>query len=365
MKGFCIGYSGTEQIMQKEVEEITGAKSSAEDSAVVFELTDKKDLCKLCYLGQSFTRVLEFIDSFQLNQLSDFRRKIDFSIFEGKRIKVDCERLGEHDFKSIDIETELGDWIHENVKCTTDFKNPELIIFVYVLKDKCYIGIDYSGFDLSKRDYKVFLHPEAMKGPVAYFLLRYAEYESKHILLDPLCGSGIIPIEAGFFASGISINHFRKEKFQFIKTGIADVAFLEKIDKNREIKGKIYGFDKELRHITAAKQNAKIGGVDDLLNFGRVDVEWLDAKIGEETVDLIVTDVPHITKQSEKKIRKIYRDFFFTANIVLKKKGKIVMIGNDEAKKAAEEKGFKLTAEHALTKKELVLKIQTFEKAKV
>jgi 23S rRNA G2445 N2-methylase RlmL len=364
MIGICIGYKGTEEVMQSEVEELIDAKARIEDSVVIFEIRDEKELCKLVYLGQSFCRVMLFLHSFVIKNVADVK-KGDFSFLKGKKIRVDCERIGTHDFKSVDISRELGEYIYENAKCEVDFRNPEYIVYAYILNDKCYVGIDYTGFDLSKRDYKVYLHPKAVKGTIAYFMLRVAGYDKSMILLDPFCGSGTIPIEAAFFSSGFSVNSFRKEKFQFVKMRVADEKFLEKLDKKKEFKGKIYGFDKELRHINAAKQNAKIGGVEKFINFSRVDIDWLDTKFNEKEIDLIVTDAPNVTKWNEKKIAKVYEEFFHQAYFVLKEDGKIALIGSDKIKEVAEKKGFKLESELKVEKKNQIMAVDVFKKAKI
>lgn len=351
--------------MQKEVNEIINAKSKIEDSVVIFNIKNEKELCKLCYLGQSFSRVLLFIDSFKLEKISDVKRKTDFSFLKGKKIQVKCERIGEHGFSSMDIAKELSEHIFDKVKCSADFKNPEIIIYVYIFNENCHIGVDYAGFDLSKRDYKVYLHPEAMKGTTAYFMLCIGNYNKNMVLLDPFCGSGVIPIEAAYFSSGFPINAFRKEKFQFIKIGIVDEKFLQKFDKKIKFKGKIYGYDSQMRHINASKQNAKIGGVEKLINFSRVDVEWLDTKFKKAEIDLIVTDLPHITKWNEKKIRKIYDEFFYQAEFTLKKNGRIVSISNNDLKEAAKKQGFGLENEFTIQKKNQQLKIAVFKKEKI
>ena len=365
MKGICIGYKGAEKVMQKEVSELINAKSKIEHSVVIFNIKNKKELCKLCYLGQSFNRVLLLLDSFKIKKIEDVKRKIDFSFLEGKKFVTKCERIGEHNFNSIDIATTLGEHIFENVKCSVDFKNPEIIIYIYVFNENSYIGIDFSGFDLSKRDYKVYLHPGAMKGTLAYVMLRVGGYDKNKVMLDPFCGSGVIPIEAAYFSSGFPINAFRKEKFQFIKMKIADEKFLQKFDKKREFKGKIYGFDKELRHVTASKQNAKIGGVEKVIKFSRVDVEWIDTKFKEGEVDLIITDPPFPTKWNQSKIRKTYQEFFYQAEFILDDKGKVVAIDNKDLKEAAAKQGFKLVQEIEIQKKNQQLNIGIFKKGKV
>jgi putative N6-adenine-specific DNA methylase len=364
MKCMCIGYRGSEKVMQSEIRELIKAESQAEDTVAVFD-ADEKDLCRLCYIGQSFFKAAQLLGSFGIRKLDDVKTDIDYGFLRGKKFRVDCDRAGEHDFKSVDVEQALGEFIYEKTKARVEFKNPDVIVLVYIYNKKCYIGIDYSGIDLGKRDYKVYLHPKAMKGIAGYLMLRLAGYDKHKILLDPFCGSGVIPVEAAFYATGFPVNAFRKEKLQCVKMGACTSEYLEQFDDKKEFSGKIFGFDKELRHITAAKQNAKIGGVGKFISFSRVSVDWLETKFKEGEVGLIVTDAPFMTKWNEKQVKKIYEEFFYQADYILDKEGKIAIIVNNAIKDVAEKKGFLLEDEITIEKKKHELNIGIFKKANI
>ena len=61
-------------------------------------------------------------------KIEDVKRDFDVSFLKDKTFRVDCERTGEHDFKSIDIETALGEQLYEKTKSKVDFKNPDIVI---------------------------------------------------------------------------------------------------------------------------------------------------------------------------------------------------------------------------------------------
>ena len=56
-------------------------------------------------------------------------------------------------------------------------KNPKKIVYVFINEDKAYFGIDIVNKDLSKREYKIFIHPASLKGSVASCLIRFAGYK--------------------------------------------------------------------------------------------------------------------------------------------------------------------------------------------
>ncbi len=367
MKGICIGYKGTEEVMQKEVEEIIGRKSNVEDSAVVFETDNEKDFAKLIYLGQSFLSVMQFLYSGSVTEFDDVAKiKFDYSLLKGRKFKVLCTRHGDHNFSSVDAAEKLGETIFEATNSKADMKNPEVLVHIFIIKEKCYVGIDYAGIELDTRDYKVYQQPDSMKGPLAYFMVRYSGYTPDKFLVDTFCGCGAIPIEAGFFASKFPINKFRKNKLMFVKMGIMDEKELEKLDNKKDIKGKILGMDKEIRFIENAKRNAKIGGVEKDIEFSRNDIEWLEIKFEDESVDFIVTDAPRQNRRmDENRVKKIYAHFFHQAKFILKKEGRICVINNSLLEEFAGKEGFAVDKKVLIEKNSQLIEVAMYKKAKV
>lgn len=83
-------------------------------------------------------------------------------------------------------------------------------------------------------------------------------------LIDPMCGSGTIPIEAALIARNIAPGVFRKE-FGFEKWRDFDQDLFDSIyndDSNeREFNHKIYGYDNNPKANEIAVHNVKAAGV--------------------------------------------------------------------------------------------------------
>ena len=99
-----------------------------------------------------------------------------------------------------------------------------------------------------------------------------------------------------------------------------------------------------MQHVRFAEKNAKIAGVNKLIRFSRLDIEWLDAKLDENSVDLVVSYPPQFRSVSNNdsfaaaendKLAKMYKEFFFHANYFLKKDGSIVFLLKNKAAVAA------------------------------
>jgi len=206
----------------------------------------------------------------------------------------------------------------------TDFKNPEVIFFIYIFEDQGFFGIDLAGIDLSKRDYNIFPHQNTLKGTISYALLRIADYKKEDALLDPFARSGNIPIEAAFFAKKISPNNYRKNELAFSKFAGLEEEMNEK-ENSRETR--IFAVDSQMNSIRAAEKNAKIAGVKKDVQFSRMDIDWLDTKFKKGQIDKIVTLLPSITRRiDEGKITKIYNEFLYQGDYILNSKGMIVAV---------------------------------------
>ena len=82
--------------------------------------------------------------------------------------------------------------------------------------------------------------------------------------IDPMCGSGTIPIEAALIARNISPGVFRKE-FAFEKWPDFDADLFDEIynddSQEREFTHHIYGYDVDMKAVNTARLNVKAAGL--------------------------------------------------------------------------------------------------------
>lgn len=366
MKFLAITHKGLEDIASLEINELVRTKTSVSDGCVLFECSEE-DAALICYKAQSVRKVMQLIDTFKISSLKSIKDSVKKNISEFKKYITDEKTFA---VRCIKLENEklLTDEICTQTADSFPFKkvnlnNPDVTVLVYIYAKNCYLGVDFGTEDLGKRDYRIYVHQEALKATIAYSLLRIAGYSSKDIVLDPFCGSGTILIEAALYATDFSQNYYSKDKFAFSK--LYPNIDLYKFDKKIKLKGKLLGYDKELRHVVAAKKNAKIAGIEDEIEFSRCEIEWLDTKIKEKQIDKIITNPPNLTKRiNDKIVEKVYDKLFFQAEFILKKDGTVALITKtpDLIKKAAEKYKFKLIHERDLKIGQDMCKIIVFGK---
>ncbi len=359
---------GFEDIAAAEVEELIGAKATAAAGVVVFQVSDLADLCRLCYLSQSASSVLFLLSQFAVaktaaataENLKKSLRGADFKAWfqKGATFKVAFQpcAAASHDFSSSEIEAEAGAVIAGCVKSSTgfapkvDLKLPAVTVAVYGNGSSGFCGIAINPFDLSKREYRIFSHSSDIKGNLAYSLLRAAGYGHGKFLFDPFTRAGTVAIEAAIFSSGFPVNYYRKESISshlsrlppFSNIGFTD--FFSAVEKDasaaaekrlKKAKPKILSSSPLMQYVRSAEKNAKIAGVNKLMRFSRLDIEWLDAKLDERSVDLIASYPPQFKSVSgndafaaaeNRKLAALYKNFFYHADFFLKKKGEIVLL---------------------------------------
>ncbi|MBI1969914.1 hypothetical protein HYS48_04435 [Candidatus Woesearchaeota archaeon] len=354
MKGLVLTNPGIEDSTALEIKELLRAKTEIKEALVLFDAKKLEDFCRLCYKAQSVKRILLMLGEGKVKNLEDFEsimEKISVEPYLTKQTSfaVRAIRVGEHDFSSHDIEETVGTCIEGKV----DLQQPAITIIVYLHGQQCYIGIDMAGFDLSKREYRIFTNSN-LKATVAYAMLRIADIQQKQTILDLFCKDGQIGIEAGLYLSHFPVQYYQKEKFAFRKFSWLDFD-VEKLfaaeDRKmlEKIPGKIICSDPSHPHVKAAEKNAKIAGIHKLLQFSRMDVEWLDTKFKKKSVEVVVSFPPQPSgRVNIKDVEKHYQETFYQLDYILKPKGKAVFIGNDLLKDIAAKRNFKVTEERKI-----------------
>ncbi len=378
---------GAEDISSLEAFELVKAKTTEKGETVVkVELKEVIDLCTLCYKAQSISKALLLLSEFDVDAdiettLKSIRKSLEKKDFKewlsrDKTLKVECERHGDHGFHSVDIEIEAGKIICEIVEKKQgfiqkiEFDNPDIRFFVYIYNDKGYLGVDFSGIELSKRQYKIFNHPESLKGTTGYVLARIGGFGAKKSLLDPFMGSGIITIESALYFLNFPVQYYNKEKlcftnYDFFKKHGKEKFFKKHDSKIKDKKTAIYGYDSQFRFLQASQKNAKLAGVDKSLNLSKCEIEWLDTKFDKKTIDIIVTDPPRVSKSSDlKKLTKLYNETFYQAEYILKKGGSITLFTRDYSllKEAANKHKFNINKTYALSQGKDVFNVVEFKR---
>ena len=142
--------------------------------------------------------------------------------------------------------------------------NPDVLLNIHIAEDRCTLSLDSSGESLHRRGYR----QEAVEAPLnevlAAGMILMTGWRGECDLIDPMCGSGTIPIEAALIARNIAPGVFRKE-FAFEKWNDFDQELFDSIyndeSNEREFTHKIYGYDNNPKANEIAIRNVKAAGL--------------------------------------------------------------------------------------------------------
>ena len=126
------------------------------------------------------------------------------------------------------------------------------------------MSLDSSGESLHRRGYRQEQVEAPLNEVLAAGMILMTGWRGECDLIDPMCGSGTIPIEAALIARNIAPGVFRKE-FGFEKWKDFDRELLDSIynddSQEKEFNHKIYGYDNNPKANEIATHNVKAAGV--------------------------------------------------------------------------------------------------------
>ena len=139
------------------------------------------------------------------------------------------------------------------------------LVVVRVFHDRCTISIDSSGALLHRRGYRLATAKAPLRETLAAALLLSSEWDASSPLLDPMCGSGTIVVEAALMARRIAPGLRRGFAFQAwpeFESGIWESVLA---DAHARVlpsaPGRIQGSDRDAGAVAAAIANAERAGV--------------------------------------------------------------------------------------------------------
>jgi putative N6-adenine-specific DNA methylase len=278
MKCFAIAAPGLEPLLEEELKEL-GIKGTAVPGGV--EWTGSESSVALANLGSRIaSRVIVRIGEFSARTFFELERhakKVEWQKYISATATVQfrvtarksklyhtgaiTQRLQEAVARQLkrEVSVVVGDADEE-----ADDASAQLFI-VRVERDQFTISADTSGALLHRRGYRQAIAKAPLRETLAAAMLRGARWTGKSPLVDPMCGSGTIAIEAAMIARKIPPGLDRK--FAFLDWPGADVARWNALvshargqilDRSRT---PIAASDRDAGAIEAAKSNAERAGV--------------------------------------------------------------------------------------------------------
>jgi putative N6-adenine-specific DNA methylase len=171
---------------------------------------------------------------------------------------------------------------HWGKRSNVDVQKPDVRINVHIRKDRCTVSLDSSGRSLHRRGYRPAVGAAPLKESLAAALVQLSEWPGDVPLLDPLCGSGTLPLEAALSALKIAPGLFQDE-FGFQRWTNFDSEVWQQVRQEAEAARKealpamVWGCDRDPNVLHQARVNARRCGIADQIRFFQQDLEQLEA----------------------------------------------------------------------------------------
>jgi 23S rRNA (guanine2445-N2)-methyltransferase / 23S rRNA (guanine2069-N7)-methyltransferase len=186
-----------------------------------------------------------------------------------------------------------------------DTDNPDLRVNLVLRKGQAIVGINLSGPPLHQRGYRQGAGLAPLKENLAAAMLLRAGWPAIYAagggLVDPLCGSGTLPIEAALMAANVAPG-LRRERWGFTGWRGHDAALWKTLHDAAQARATtglqalrpvFFGFDENPTVLNEARRNAQAALLSGFMHFGRQTLEHLHRPHELEQPGLVVTNPPY------------------------------------------------------------------------
>jgi putative N6-adenine-specific DNA methylase len=184
------------------------------------------------------------------------------------------------------------------------------LFIVRIVHDEVEISADSSGELLHRRGYRQEIAKAPLRETLAAAMVLASGWRRGEPVLDPMCGSGTIPIEAALIARGIAPGAQRK--FQFMRWPTFDEKRWNVILENAQSSATgaieiISGSDRDAGAIGAARRNAERAGVAETIQFSERAISDTIAGLDDAGAGWVLTNPPYGVRIGEgEDLRNLY-----------------------------------------------------------
>lgn len=267
-------FQGLEEVLAQELTELGAANIEIGRRMVSFT-GDKAMMYRANFCLRTAIRVLKPLKRFQAttpDEVYDAVKSIEWENYldNMSSFAVDAVVFSEvfrhSKFVAYKVKDAIVDYFREKTgsRPSVRINNPDLTLNIHIAEDECTLSLDSSGESLHRRGYRQEQVEAPLNEVLAAGMILMTGWRGECDLIDPMCGSGTIPIEAALIARNIAPGVFRKE-FGFEKWKDFDQELFDSIynddSQEREFTHKIYGYDNSPKANAIATNNVKAAGV--------------------------------------------------------------------------------------------------------
>lgn len=311
-------FSGFEEVLAAELTQLGASRVKTVKRGALF-FGDKKLLYKANYLCRSALRILKPFASFMAlneDQLYNEVGEIDWQEYLGidSTFAIDgitsYSNITHSKYLALKTKDAIVDQFRNKFgkRPNVNTDNPDVAINIRLFKNEATISLDSSGESLHKRGYRVATGPAPMNEVLAAGLILISGWNGKTNFIDPMCGSGTIPIEAALYARNIPSGYYRDD-YSFKKWNDYDPELWTQVvneakENIRDIQLQIVGSDWSGRILQAAKENVISAGLEDTITLR---TNYIDDSDPPKPAGFLITNPPYGERIKTDDIISLYK----------------------------------------------------------
>ncbi|MGE4799046.1 bifunctional 23S rRNA (guanine(2069)-N(7))-methyltransferase RlmK/23S rRNA (guanine(2445)-N(2))-methyltransferase RlmL [Yersinia hibernica] len=180
-------------------------------------------------------------------------------------------------------------------------QQPDIRVNVFLQRDMASVALDLSGEGLHQRGYRDLTGQAPLKENLAAAIIQRSGWQLGTPMVDPMCGSGTLLIEAAMMASdrapGLHRAHWGFTAWSAFNEALWRELTAEAQVRARrglqETASRFFGADIDRRVIEMARANARRAGVSELITFNANDVSKLVNPLPEGPVGTVISNPPY------------------------------------------------------------------------
>ncbi|PHM69118.1 bifunctional 23S rRNA (guanine(2069)-N(7))-methyltransferase RlmK/23S rRNA (guanine(2445)-N(2))-methyltransferase RlmL [Xenorhabdus sp. KJ12.1] len=302
---------GLEELLKNELETL-GAQSCKIAQGGVHFKGDERVMYKSLLWSRLASRILLPLNEFKVYSDLDLYLGVQ-SIDWTEIFSVDStfavhfsgtnEEIRNTQYGALKVKDAIVDCFMRKTKQRPDVakQQPDVRINVFLNKEKASVSLDLSGEGLHIRGYRDLAGQAPLKENLAAAVVMRSGWSMGTPMVDPMCGSGTLLIEAAMMAADCApgLNRQRWGFTSWLKfdetiwrevTTEAQVRFRRGL---QETSSRFWGLDIDRRVMDMARSNARRAGVSQLIEFQQGDASKLENPLQEGVTGTVLSNPPY------------------------------------------------------------------------
>lgn len=311
-------FQGLEEVLAQELTDL-GANNVQIGRRMVSFTGDKALMYKANFCLRTAVRILKPILHFKASDADEVYnviKSVEWSEYLDSNSTFSVDSVVYSDvfrhskFVAYRVKDAIADYFNEREgrRPSVRLNNPDLIFHIHIAHEECTLAFDSSGESLHRRGYRVETGAAPINEVLAAGMILLTGWRGECDFIDPMCGSGTLPIEAALIARNIAPGVFR-QSYAFEKWRDFDEELFRSIfdddSAEREFNHKIYGYDVDGRMVACARRNVKSAMMGDIIS-----IECRDIKDFQEPAEraVMVVNPPYGERLVSDNLLGVYKE---------------------------------------------------------